>query len=111
MTNVHPDDVAGLCVRHLANGGRRVQATTTFNGAELCAPCAVTEARAERGEGADLTLAGRRFHKHARNCTWCRKVLEAEPGTDAASPLKLCPDGKRLWVAAVEAFQKEGKPS
>lgn len=55
---------------------------------------------------ADKTLAGRRFHKHARNCTWCLRVVGAEPGSDAAKPSELCRLGKELWGAAVVEARK-----
>lgn len=64
----------------------------------------------EPGPGPDASLEGRRFHRHARNCPWCLKVLEAEPGTDAASPDGLCSEGKRLFVAAVQSYRK-GAPA
>jgi hypothetical protein len=97
-------DFPGLCVRHLQNGGRRVQATTKVGGVELCAACArAKDVLAGQSKDADATFAGRKFHKHARNCPPCLAVISAEEGTPAASPLKLCGDGKRLWVTAVEA--------
>jgi hypothetical protein len=55
---------------------------------------------------ADETLDGRRFHRHARNCTWCKPVLEAEPGSDAAKPDGICEDGKVLLVKAIQAHQE-----
>ena len=56
--------------------------------------------------GADKTLAGRRFHRHARNCALCRPVLEAEPGSEAAHPGGLCDEGKAMLVKAVKAAQE-----
>ena len=103
--------IPGLCTRHLANGGLRVQSTTSVRGVEMCEPCATTERKtAEQAEGADASLEGRRFHKHARNCTWCLPVISAEQGTPEASADGLCEDGKRLFVEAVMA-SREGRPS
>jgi hypothetical protein len=73
---------------------------------ELCEPCSkAPDVLAVRPKGTDKTLAGRRFHKHARNCTWCLKTLTAEEGTEAASPLSLCPDGKVLMLTAYQEAQ------
>jgi len=68
----------GLCVRHLENGGSRVQAFVKVNGVE----------------------------RHARNCALCRPVLEAEPGSEAAHPGGLCDEGKAMLVRAVKAAQE-----
>jgi hypothetical protein len=128
----HP---AGLCVRHLDNGGNRVQAFVRVNGVEYCEPCSKAPdvaqqnpepaapesndgaSRAGSGAapdagpkaGADKTLAGRRFHRHVRNCALCRPVLEAEPGSEAAHPGALCDEGKAMLVKAVRAA-REGAP-
>jgi len=104
----HP---VGLCVRHLENGGSRVQAFVKVNGVEYCEPCSkapdvVTAPPAEDEPSADKTLEGRRFHRHARNCPICRAVCESEPGSEEAHPGGLCDEGKRLIVKAVNAAQK-----
>lgn len=104
----HP---AGLCVRHLDNGGLRVQAFVRVNGVEYCEPCSkvpdVANPPSPPAEpGADKTLAGRRFHRHARNCALCRPVLEAEPGSEEAHPGGLCDEGKSMLVKAVNAARE-----
>lgn len=104
----HP---AGLCVRHLENGGLRVQAFVKVNGVEYCEACSkapdVVGAPPVEETGADKTLAGRRFHRHARNCGICRPVLESDPGSEAAHPVGLCDEGKRLIVKAVHEARPE----
>ena len=104
------EEARGLCKPHLRDTGKRVQSTDTVDGVEMCAACASDQAP-DPIDGADASFTGRRFHKHARNCSWCRQVLTAEEGSEEASPAKLCHNGKKLWVEAVEAAQAEAKVS
>lgn len=69
----------------------------------------MSEAPEPAKPSADDTLAGRRFHRHARNCPWCKPVLEAEG--EAASPAKLCDNGHGLWRKAVAEYMAGGPPA
>ena len=81
----------GLCVRHLDNGGLRVQAFVKVNGVEYCEPCS---------KAPDVVAAP----PTAEDKPSADKTLEGRGG--------LCDEGKARLVKAVKAVKaaQEGAP-